>query len=384
MKGGVIFLRGQVIEVNQNKKYAGRTNIKWVLLEIHDSTDKWNKNGITWKEEYVKKNIDSVKNMPIAAEFLNEWEKDVPHGHGFTGVKDGEPLFEDSVVVGVAERGYIDTIEINNQKIKALIAEGYIYNQRYPEFVKWLKEQMDEGKMPETSVEICASEGNDSIIYEDGYKEKGRVPMVFDFSGSAILGIPPADNNALVIELNQKRGEKEMSENILELSQKIEEINALKDTLRKKETELEKVHTELNEKNEEIDGLVKELKKVEKELNELKEKNENLKKELNELKEFKAKIDNDRLINELNTKLENYTQEEIKVVEKEINEFKENPSEEKLAQIINEINSSIAKKVLEERKKAETVETNNLKAEDIYGDVIEAKSDEASSIDDLL
>lgn len=385
-------MHGQVIEVNQSKKYAGRTNIKWILLEIHDSSDRWNKNGITWKEEYIKKNIDSVRNMPIAAEFLDESEKDEPHGHGLTDIRDGEPIFEDSIVVGVAEHGYIDTVEINNRKIKALIAEGYIYNQRYPEFVKWLKNQMSMGEMPETSVEICASDGNSTIIYEDGYKEKGRVPMIFDFSGSAILGIPPADNSALVIELNQKKGEKSMAENkdILELSQKLDEknteINSLKDSLKTKEDELKGVTAELNEKTEEVDGLVNKLKEVESELNELKKENEDLTSELNELKEFKKEVEEKRLISELNSKLKSYTEEEIKVVETEINEFKESPTQEKLNKIISEINSNIAKKVLEERKNAKNAEQNSVNtADDIFGDIYEVNSnEETSSIDELL
>lgn len=378
-------MHGKVLEINQNKKYAGRTNIKWILLEIHDSPGQWNKNGITWKEEYIRKNIDSVRNMPIAVEFLNELEKDEPYGHGLTNIVDGEPLFEDSVVVGVAERGYIDVVEVNSKKIKALIAEGYIYNQRYPEFVKWLKSQMSEGNMPETSVEICASDGNKTIIYEDGYKEKGRIPMIFDFSGSAILGIPPADNNALVIELNQKKGDKKMadSKEIIELSQKLErkntEINELKDSLSKKEEELDKVTSELNEKIEEVDGLVKELK-------ELKEENKKLLTELNELREYKKSVENERLETELNSKLESYTEEEIKIAEKGIEDFKKNPSQEKLNKIISEINSAIAQKILEERKKSKVVENNNEdKPEDIFGDVVETNSnEEVSSIEELL
>lgn len=378
-------MRGKVLEINQNKKYAGRTNIKWILLEIHDSPSQWNKNGITWKEEYIRKNIDSVRNMPIAVEFLNELEKDEPYGHGLTNIVDGEPLFEDSVVVGVAEQGYIDVVEVNNKKIKALIAEGYIYNQRYPEFVKWLRSQMSEGNMPETSVEICASDGNKTIIYEDGYKEKGRIPMIFDFSGSAILGIPPADNNALVIELNQEKGDKKMadSKEIIELSQKLEkkntEINELKDSLSKKEEELDKVTSELNEKIEEVDGLVKELK-------ELKEENKKLLTELNELREYKKSVENERLETELNSKLESYTEEEIKIAEKGIEDFKKNPSQEKLNKIISEINSAIAQKILEERKKSKVVENNNEdKPEDIFGDVVETNSnEEASSIEELL
>jgi len=68
-------LKGTVLEINQSKKFAGRTYVKWVVLELHNSTDEHNKNGITWKEEHINANLDSMVNMPIAAEFLDDWEK---------------------------------------------------------------------------------------------------------------------------------------------------------------------------------------------------------------------------------------------------------------------------------------------------------------------
>lgn len=380
---------GKVLEINQSKKYAGRTNIKWVLLEIHKSTDKWNKNGITWLEQYINNNLESIKGMPVAAQFLDEWEKDEPHGHGLSEVKDNEPLFEDSVVVGVAENGYIDTIELNGEQKRVLIAEGYLYHQRYPKFVKWIKSEMFDDKRPDTSIEICAQDGKDEIIYDGGWKEKGRIPMEFDFSGSAILGINPADDAAVLLELNQKRGDKKMadSKDVIELSQKLEdkntEINKLKESLTTKESELDSVQSELNAKIEEVDSLVGQHKETEKELNSLKEEKSTMETELNELREFKQKVESKRLETELNSKLENYTEEEKKVVESEINEFKEEPSQEKINKIISEINSSIAKKIVEQRKQSHE-QNSKQDTEDIFGDVFETNSETQDSIEDLL
>ena len=381
-------MRGTVIEINQNKKYAGRTFIKWVVLEVHQSPEEWNKNGITWKEQYIQNNLDSAIGMPIAAEFLDSWEKDEPYGHGLSEVKDGEPLFEYSVAVGYTDKAYFDTVDINGEQIRALIAEGYLYHQRYPKFVKWLKSEMYDNKQPDTSVEISSKDGNEFIIYESGWKEEGRVPMEFDFSGSAILGISPADDSAILLELNQKEGDRGMSQankDFVELSQKLEkknaEINGLKVSLEKSGKDLKGVQTELNNKTEEVNGLVEANKNQEKELNSLKEEKSTMETELNGLREFKQKVENKQLETELNSKLESYTEEEKKVVESEINEFKEKPSKEKMNKIISDINSAIAQKLVEQRKKSS--EQNNSKSEDIFGDIFETNSEDAP-YDDLF
>lgn len=245
---------------------------------------------------------------------------------------------------------------------------------------------MYDDKKPDTSIEICASDRNEFIVYEDGWKEEGRVPKEFDFSGSAILGIEPADDSAVLLELNQKKGDKEMAENkeIVELSSKLEtkntEINSLKDSLKDKETELNGVQTELNSKKEEVNGLVDQHKEAEKELNQLKKEKVETEKELNTLREFKQKVENKRLETELNSKLESYTDDEKMVSETEINEFKKTPSQEKMDKIVSDINSAIAQKLVEQRKTE--VNSKKDKADDIFGDVYEANNDD--SVDDLF
>jgi predicted nucleic acid-binding Zn-ribbon protein len=384
-------MKNSILEINQSKKVAGRTNVKWVVLELHDSHEQFNKNGITWLEEFVQANIDSIKGMPICAEFLDDWQKDEPFGHGFSETKDGKPLFEYSVVVGSTENGYIDTVEVNGEQKKVLIAEGYLYNQRYPKFVQWLKSEMYDDKQPDTSVEICAKDGYDYIVYNDGWKEKGRVPKIFDFSGSAILGIEPADDSAVLLELNAKikKEDKKMADNketILELNNKLDqkstEINELKNSIKDKDSELEKVQGELNSKQEELGALVDKNKEVEKELNEVKTSKEDLEKELNSLKEFKKEVEDEKLKVELNQKLSSYTEDEQKLVEDKVNEFNEAPSQEKMDAIVNEINSEIAKAILAERQKQVKSEKNN-KNDDIFSDVVEVNNNEVDD-DDLF
>ncbi len=379
-------MKGTVLEINQSKKFAGRTYVKWVVLELHNSTDEHNKNGITWKEEHINANLDSMVNMPIAAEFLDDWEKDEPFGHGLSDVKDGIPLFEYSVVVGTTEKGYVDTVEVNGEQRKVLIAEGYLFNQRYPKFVQWLKSEMYDSKKPDTSVEISAKEGHEYITYEDGWKETGRVPKIFDFSGSAILGIEPADDSAVLLELNHKKGDKkqmskENEQTVVDLNNKIDqkntEINDLKDEVKNKGTKVDEVQAELNTKQEELNTLVESKKEVDAELNQLKEKNEAMEKELTTLREFKEEKENDRLKGELNEKLSNYTDDEKEVVKEKVNEFNQAPSTDKMTEIVNEINSSIAQAMVEQRKKSNpSNEQNNYQADDIFGDVVETNNDD--------
>jgi DNA repair exonuclease SbcCD ATPase subunit len=387
-------LKSSILELNQNKKISGRTYVKWVVLEIHNDITQYNKNGISWREQYIQNNLESIKGMPLCVEFLSDWDKDEPFGHGMTDVKDGVPLFENSVVVGVTENGFIDTIEINGENKRVLIAEGYIYNQRYPKFVQWLKSKMFDGDFPETSVEICAKDGNELIIYEDGWKETGRVPKIFDFSGDAILGIEPADDSAVLLELNNKvKEDDEMKETVVELNNKIDEqrseINNLKDEVKVKDSTVAELNGKIESKQTELNSTVEELKEVnaklqgkEKELEENKKAKEKMEKELNELREFKQKIEDQKLIGELNQKLVTYSDEEKAVAKEKIETFNKEPKAELMKEIISEINSAIAQKIVEERTKNANSEVNS-KVDDIYSDVYEVNNEDQTTIDEL-
>ena len=197
-----------IIEISKKTSKAGRTPCKFVLHEIYDSDKKYNSNGISWKKEYVEENIDSVKTMPIVAQFLDD-DNTIPFGaHGELNAKDGKITFQDSLVVGAFEDAFIDeNIEVNGKTITGLVAKGYIFDQRFPELVTYLQEQYDNGESVESSVEICAdkSQGNTKIIYDGGWKEKGRIPQTYQYSGHAIvIGVEPSDKSALMLELNSK------------------------------------------------------------------------------------------------------------------------------------------------------------------------------------
>lgn len=185
----------------------GRRKVKVVLHEIYPDRTHWNRNGITYLEQYTRDNADSVKGMPLCAEFLDD-DKDVPYGHGLTGQIRNMPVFEDSVQVGAFEDWSIEDIEIEGKKRRCLCATGYINESRYPNFVKWLEKQIENGSPVYGSVEMTGTKDNDGeIVYEDGWKEKGRVPMIYSYIGHCLISIVPADDAALVTAFDMMRGE---------------------------------------------------------------------------------------------------------------------------------------------------------------------------------
>ncbi|MCY7767863.1 hypothetical protein [Bacillus inaquosorum] len=381
-------MRSAILEINNQRKVSGRTFVKWVVLEIHENNAQYNKNGITWIEKHVNANLNSIKDMPLCVEFI-DCENSEPFGHGMTEIKDGTPLFENSTVVGVTTNGYIDTIEVNGQQKRVLIGEGFIYNQRYPKFVQWLKSKMFDGEFPETSVEISAVEGSSSIEYDGGYKEKGRIPMRFDFTGDAILGIDPADDAAVLLELNNNHKEehsmaKTQDEALVELNNKLNiENKAL-------ETKVAELNEALKKKDEELNAAVKAAKdekakveEKEKEIKKAKEEKEKADAELNSLKEFKQNAEYEKLKSELNQDLNKYTEKEKSVVKEKIELFSKSPSLELKTQILSEINSSIAQSFIAQRQKNQSTETNSTNDKDIFSEINDAGQESSVSINDL-
>lgn len=185
----------------------GRRKIKLVLHEVHPDRQHWNRNGITYLEQYTRDNADSVKGMPLCAEFLDD-DKDVPYGHGLTGQIRNMPVFEDSVQVGAFESWSIEDIEIDGEMRRCLCAIGYINESRYPKFVEWLEKQIESGSPVYGSVEMAGTKDNDGeIIYDGGWKEQGRVPMIYDYIGHSLISITPADDAALVTAFERAKGE---------------------------------------------------------------------------------------------------------------------------------------------------------------------------------
>lgn len=372
----------KILEINKRISKGGRKNIRMVLLTIHEEGE-MNRNGITWVEQYVLDNLESIKGIPICATFLDEDKEDL-YDHGYTETvesEDGksEPLFLNSESVGVIEDAKIEVIEIDGETKKVLVGYGYIFCQRYPN----LCEKLESSKV-KSSIEIMGTdENNRKIIYDGGYKEKGRKPMVFDFTGTCLLGVLEADENCYVLEVAENKNKEEklnMDENkIIEVIQKaITETNAVKaDT----ETKIAELNSQIEAKDAEI-----------KEANEAKEVAENnasekdskiaeLEAENAKLKEEFAACKKREACEAFDAMLVNYTDDEKKCVESEINAYKENPLDGNADEII----SKICRNIVENQKKAEAdakiAEQNEAKENETIDIFSEVNSDEEKDED---
>lgn len=375
-----------ILEISKKANRAGRVPIKIALLKIHDDAEETNLNGLHWDETYVTNAIESLKMMPICAEFCTE-DKDVPVGHGLTGSETNEkgldePIFENSEAVGVIENGSIETVEINGEEIKALCGSGYLFNQRYPKFVKWVRANHALGNV-DTSIEIVGLESNaNKIVYlEDEPKEEFRTPCEFSFSGTAILSVTPSDSNAIVLEIAQKKEQEEKKIMFDEKTMRDVIVNAINET-NSKNDELNATITELNSTVAERDNTIVELnatvEQVKKALADLEAERETywaereaLQKELGELK-AKARL------GELNSAIENFTDEEKAYAEVEINSFNEDPMAGDVDAIVSKIYAGIGTAAKKAEADAKVAEQNSVKEDadlDIFSEINSVEDD---------
>ena len=358
-----------IYEISSENKIAGRRPIKVVLHEIFPDNTRWQENGISWKEEYVQANLHSVVGMSIVAEFLTE-DRDVPYNHGMTDVREEDklPLFEDATMVGHFDKAYVDDVEIGGVTKRCLVAEGTLDEMRYPKFVAWLRENMADSVV-KGSVEIVGKPEHDGyIIYSGGWKEEGRVPQYYDYSGYAILSVKPADEAAIVMELNNKKLDKEdgtMDEKtknelmaavtgaVSEVSSKWEEYWAKVDTLL---AEISQLKADIAQKEADIKQLQADYDK------------EAAAKEAAEasLVEANAKItemQNAAAVAELNAALAPYTEEQRAVAKEDIDAFNSNPGSVEINSIVGKICTAMVQAVRESK----IAETNAASQIDVFG-----------------
>ena len=319
-------MKNHILEINKRMSKGGRKNIRMVLLTIHKEGE-MNRNGITWIEQYVQDNLESIKGIPICASFLDESKEDL-YDHGYTEtieLEDGksEPLFLNSESVGVIEDAKIEELEIDGETKKVLVGYGYIFCQRYPNLCEKL-----ETTQVKSSIEIMGKEQNDrKIIYDGGYKEKGRKPMEFDFSGTCLLAVLEADENCYVLEVAENMNkeektnimdEKELKEliqtTISETNSKNDELNA---QIAELNSQLEAKDTTISELNASVEQLQATLKKLEDDQRTYWEEREILEKEL-----AKAKVA--EKLAELDSALSEFNEDEKKCAEEDIENLKAN------------------------------------------------------------
>lgn len=356
-----------ICEISSESTVPGRRPIRVALHEIFQSPDEYQKNGISWNEEYTRNNMQSVIGMSIVAEFLSE-ERDVPHGHGMTEIReDNLPLFENATMVGHFDKVYIGSVTVSGTEKTALIAEGTLDEMRYPKFVQWLRESMADGNAV-GSVEIVGKPENDQkIIYSGGWKKEGRVPQIYDYSGYAILGVAPADDTAIVMELNSKKTDKEEHEMDEKFRQDV--MDAVSGAISETNSKWEEYNAKVQAKDAEIAQLYADIQMKEAEIAQLRADYEKAEADLAAsqagLTEANAKIaalENEKAKIELNNALAAYSEEQRAIAADDITAFNENPGG------IAEINAIVGKICTEivrvSREEAPVVEKNDL---DIFG-----------------
>lgn len=386
----------KIFELSQKENKNGRRKFKVILYQIYpdDCIDevnevgtKFNLNGITWIEEYCSQALPSIKGMSLRCEFLDE-ERTELCGHGDTGVIDGLPIFENAVVIGTFDEGYIDDVTLpNGETIRACIGVGTIDGCCYHNFCEKLEQDMADGNLLHGSIEIMKTNDNDGIVYKYGYKDEGRIPMIFEHSGYALLGVRPADPAATILELNEKHNDNtkeevtSMNETEIKnlITQTIESVSAVQAEMNQYKADCdakvkeanEQVESVVAEKNEAIANAEKiqtaldecrnELDETYKKLDALYEEAEVLRKELG-----KAKAE--QRVGELNAAIANFTDDEKAYAQAEINAFNENPVESEINSVVSKIYEGIGKKAKEDA--VVVTEQNAATVEDIFSEVI--------------
>ena len=379
-------MKNNILEISKRAAKGGRVPIKIALLKIHEDIKEVNRNGLHWNETFVTNAMESAISMPICAEFVDE-DKSVPLGHGLTGTvvnEDGisEPIFENSETVGVIESVAIETINNGESDIKVLVGNGVLFNHRYPALVKWVRENFAKNTV-DTSIEIIGKPENENkIIYlEENPSEEYRTPSDFLFSGTAILSLTPADENAIVLEVaqkkNQNKEEKEVMEftlddiknvvqsTVSELNDKTEELNSkiaeLNSVIEQKDSVVAEKDAQIVECNATIEQVRKALQDLEADRDAWWAERDALQKQLGELKAKER-------LGELNSAIEGFSEDEQKFAEVEINSFKEDPMKGDIDAIVGKIYAEIGK-ASKAAEAARISEINSKKEEVVIEDI---------------
>lgn len=392
----------KTFELSSKKNKNGRRHFKLILYEIFPDScideanevgTQFNDNGITWIRRYCEKALPSIKGMSLRCEFIDEARTEI-FGHGDTGISDGLPIFENADVIGHFTKGYIEDVEVEDGSTKTFcIGEGEIDSLCYNNFVARLEKDIADGNAPNGSVEILKTAGNDGIIYKYGYKDKGRIPTVFEHSGYALLGIRPADKSAKILELNNKEDLSKMSENeiksivvqtVTEVLKSTSELSQCKEEYEKKLAEANEALTAATDEKNEVaadsEKIQKALDDCKKELDEAYKKVDTLHLEMDGLhSELKTAKTKERL-GKLDTELSKFSEDEKEYAKEEIAAFNENPVESEIEAVISKIWEGIGKNSKKESKVADEKNSAN-DIEDIFGEVGSAsKINDYSSI----
>lgn len=381
----------KVVELSQAPYPDGRRRIVVALHEIYPNEGLWNKNGITWLEPYVSENAPTIVGMPLCVRYLDE-ENGIPYDHGLSDVDGNMPVFEDSHVVGACDSWEIREIEMDGTAHKVLCASGVLYQQREPEFVEWLSRRMQNGETVYSSIEIVARRGAEQVKYRDGRKGQGRIPTEYVYSGHAFLTVKPADGTAVVLEMNEEKGQEEETLDEKTMNALIEQMEAkIRGVLEKNEageTALKEMQGKLDEANQRIKELEDELMKKNGEIDACKtqqeqaeaamtEKDTELQAVITSLNEAKGTMQ----IKEMCEQIATFSEAQQGYAKEEIEKFKADPLGCGIE--VNQIVEKIKACSYDAYQKG-VVETNAFKVDDIFGSVeTDTKGEDDFSLDNL-
>lgn len=380
-----------VFELSSKKQKDGKRQFTAVLYKLQPpdcvvnnvgTNGHWNENGITFIEEYAAKNLDSIKDMSITCDFLDNEHTEIS-GHGETGefTKDGLPTFETNII-GHFQKGYIGDYEENGQIMRVVFGTGVIDEMRNAKFVQILEENMANGIYPSGSIEILRPTDSENIEYLNGKFEEGRVPVNYLHSGYSLV-LSPSDKTAKMIELNstQKFKTNKSEENNMDektMSQFVDSIKATIMEVNSKNSEFETKVSELNSQITEKDGKISELnatiEQLQQALADLKKEQETSWTERETLEKEIAKMKVEKRIAELNSALAEFSDDEKNYAKDEIDSFKADPMKVEINSIVNKIYAEIGKKsVAESKEKVFEINSKN-EVVDIYGEISEVNS----------
>lgn len=388
-------------EISSKKYKTGRRKFIATLYElqppecvIDDVGTKYNKNGITFLEEYAEKQLDSIKDMSVRVAFIDD-DRTMISDHGETGIINDMPVFENATTVGHFTKGWIDDIEIDGEEKRCVFGEGYLDEMCYPEFVSLLEEDLNNGVSIDGSIEIYKPKDSEGIVYKKGWLEKGRIPVNYIHSGWDMVMFA-ADTSSKLCELNnfnkeeKKNMEFDKKEFEAVVKSALSEINSEKKSHDEEVSELNEKISELNSKVEEKDAKISELNASVEQLQETLKKMESdrdtywAEREILEREIAKAKVA--EKLAELDSSLSEFNAEEKEIAKEDIEELKKNinacQKKEELNNVTSEINSiksKICMEIVARQKQAESEariseqNSEEVKIEDIFSEVCSEK-----------
>lgn len=387
-------------ELSSKKYKNGRRRFVATLYELQppecvvdDVGTKYNKNGITFLEEYAKNTLDSIKNMSVRVSFTDE-ERTMISDHGETGIINDMPVFENATTVGHFTKGWIDDVEIKGETKRCVLGEGFLDEMCYPGFVASLEENLNNNISVDGSIEIYKTENNEGIVYKKGWIEKGRIPVEYVCSGWDMVMFP-ADSSSTIVELNNnKEEEKTMELNMNEIKDTIQttisecnnksadyenQISELNSQIAQKDAELVEKDNTISELNASIEDIRKTLKQMEEDRDTYWAERAILEQELAKAKVAEKLAEVDDSLSEFNAEEKEVAKDDIEKLKENINACKNKEELNSVTSEINSIKSKICMNIVANQKKAakEAVvaeqnskkEKETFEVEDIFSEV---------------